>query len=102
MPTAKYLTRPPAAGKFFETVRKEAAAGGVTVHETYTVARNVARSIVETAVARKVNVVVLPSISGRRIWRAVKGNVIHNVARRLPKEIQLVVPGTAKRAAGRS
>jgi nucleotide-binding universal stress UspA family protein len=92
----------PAAGKFFETVRKEATAGGVTVHETYTVARNVARSIVETAVKHKVNVVVLPSISGRRIWRAVKGNVIHNVARRLPKEIQLVVPGTAKRAVARS
>ena len=64
---------------------------GVTVHSSYLVAKNVGKAIADFAVERGVDVLILPSRRQGRIWRAVKGDIIHNVARRLPKRIQLLV-----------
>lgn len=101
-PTQLDVKADPAASKFFDVVTKEAAAAGVTTHPAYLVARNVAREIVDFAVERKANVVVLPPHRRGRLFHAVKGNLIRHVARRLPKDVQLLVPPTAKRAASPS
>ncbi len=98
-PTQLDVKADPAARKFFDVVAQESQTAGVTVHQSYLVARNVAREIVEFAVERKANVLVLPPRRHSRIWRAVKGDVIKKVTHRLPKDIQLLVPPTAKAAA---
>ncbi len=81
----------PAARRFFEVVSKEAEAEGVTVHSSYIVARNIAQAIVDFAVERGADVLILPARQGGRVWRALKGDVARNVARRLPKGIQLLI-----------
>jgi nucleotide-binding universal stress UspA family protein len=80
-----------AARRFFDVVSQEAEASGVTVHSSYLVARNVARAIADFAIERGVDVLILPSRQRGPIWRAVKGDIIHNVARRLPERIRLLV-----------
>ncbi|HUE12798.1 MAG TPA: universal stress protein, partial [Planctomycetaceae bacterium] len=81
----------PAARRFFEVVSKEAEAEGVTVHSSYIVARNMAKAIVDLAVERGADVLILPARQHGRVWRALKGDVTRNVARRLPKRIQLLI-----------
>ena len=95
-PTLWDVKSDPAAGKFFDIVTKEAEEAGVTAHPAYVVSRNVAREIVDFAVERKANVVVLPPHRRGRLFHAVEGNVIAHVARRLPKDVQLLVPPSAK------
>jgi nucleotide-binding universal stress UspA family protein len=80
-----------AARRFFDVVTKEAGVSGVTVHSSYLVAKNVGKAIADFAVERGVDVLILPSRRQGRIWRAVKGDIIHNVARRLPERIRLLV-----------
>jgi nucleotide-binding universal stress UspA family protein len=95
-PTLLDVKSDPAARKFFEVASQEAQASGVTIQEAYLVARNVPREIVNFAVERKANVLVLPPRRRQGLWRAVKGDIIKNVTRRLPKDIQLLIPPTAK------
>jgi nucleotide-binding universal stress UspA family protein len=94
-PNSPDVSVDPTAGRFFETVKQEAAAAGVTVHSLYVVARNVSKAIVDSAVERKTDVLILSSIRHGRIWRAVKGDLIRNVTRRLPDSIELLVPPSA-------
>jgi nucleotide-binding universal stress UspA family protein len=101
-PTPLDVKADPAARKFFDVVTKEAEAAGVTAHQEYVVARNVAREIVDFAVERKANVVVLPPHRRGRIWHTVKGDVLDHVARQLPKDVQLLVPPIAKDAKAHS
>ncbi len=91
-PTSPDAGVDPAARRFFDSVRQEAEVAGVTVHSSYLVARNVARAIADFAVERGVDVLILPSRRRGPIWRAVKGDVVRNVARRLPERIRLLVP----------
>jgi amino acid transporter/nucleotide-binding universal stress UspA family protein len=81
----------PEARRFFDLVVKEAEAAGVMVHCSYVVAPNIARAVVDFAVACVADVLILPAPLRGRVWRAMKGNVIRNVARRLPKHIRLLV-----------
>ena len=82
----------PAARRFFEIVSTEAEAAAVTVHPSYVVARDIAKVIVDFAVNREADVLILPAHQRGRVWRAMKGDVTRNVARRLPEHIRLLVP----------
>jgi nucleotide-binding universal stress UspA family protein len=81
----------PQARQFFEIVFKEAEAAGITVHCSYFLARNIAKAVVDFAVSHGADAVILPTSQRGRVWRAMKGNVGRNVARRLPKNIQLLI-----------
>jgi nucleotide-binding universal stress UspA family protein len=81
----------PKARRFFELVSKEAEAAGVTVHCSYVLARNIAKAVVDFAVSRSADALILPTPQRGRVWRAMKGDVPRNVARRLPKNIRLLM-----------
>ncbi|HEV8000994.1 MAG TPA: amino acid permease [Planctomycetaceae bacterium] len=80
-----------AAKKFFEIVSRESQGSGVTVHSDYAVARNVARTILSLATGLGVDTLILAAPQHGVLWRAVKGNVLKTVTRRLPKHIELIV-----------
>jgi nucleotide-binding universal stress UspA family protein len=83
----------PKARKFFDLVMKEAQAAGVTVHCSYYMVRNIAKAVVDFAVNCGADAVILPTLQRGRVWRAMKGDVPRNVARRLPKNIKLLIHG---------
>jgi amino acid transporter len=90
-PTTSDYEADEAARKFFDVVARESQESHVTVHSNYVVARNVARAILQLAKGLGVNTLILASPKHGLVWRAVKGDVLRTVTRRLPKEIELVV-----------
>jgi hypothetical protein len=63
------------------------------------VARNVAHAILSLAKGLGVDTLILAAPQHGVFWRAVKGNVLKTVTRRLPKHIELIV--RAERGSGR-
>lgn len=72
-------------------IQEQAAATGVPIRFLYTVADNIAETIVDFAVTYGVNQVILGTTKRGTLWRTMKGDVIQGVAQHLPERTQLLI-----------
>jgi nucleotide-binding universal stress UspA family protein len=79
------------AVNLFASVKEQADAAGVPVYFLYSVAYDVAEAILETAATYAVDTLLLGTTQRGMLWRAMKGDVIQQVAYELPERITLLV-----------
>ena len=72
-------------------IQEQAAATGVPTRFLYTVAENIAETIVDFAVTYGVNRVIIGATKRGTLWRTMKGDVIQGVAQHLPEATQLLI-----------
>jgi nucleotide-binding universal stress UspA family protein len=85
------ITQDPDAQKVEEQIQKQAAAAGVSAKFLYTVADNIAETIVDFAVTYGVNRVIVGATKRGSLWRTMKGDVIQGIAQNLPEATQLLI-----------
>ena len=79
------------AQKVAKQIQEQAAAAGVPIRFLYTVADNIAETIVDFAVTYGVNQVIIGTTKRGTLWRTMKGDVIQGVAMHLPDRTQLLI-----------
>ena len=72
-------------------IQEQALAAGVPARFLYTVADNIAETIVDFAVTYGVNRVIIGATKRGALWRTMKGDVIQGVAQHLPEATQLLI-----------
>jgi len=75
----------------FTSIKEQADAAGVPVYFLYSVAYDVAEAILEMASTYAVDTLLLGTTQRGMVWRAMKGDVIQQVAYELPERITLLV-----------
>jgi amino acid transporter len=85
------ITKDPEAVDLFTTVKAQAEAAGVPAYFLYSVAYDVGEAILETAATYAVDTLLLGTTKRGALWRAMKGDVMQEVARDLPERITLLV-----------
>jgi amino acid transporter/nucleotide-binding universal stress UspA family protein len=85
------VSQDPEAVEMFAGIKEEADAAGVPVYFLYSVAYDVAEAILETAATYAVDTLLLGTTQRGMLWRAMKGDVIQQVATDLPERITLLV-----------
>jgi nucleotide-binding universal stress UspA family protein len=80
----------PEAKTLFDSIRSEAASAGVPVMCLYSVAWDVADTILEFAVTYGVDVLLLGATRRSTFWHMLKGDVTQEVTRYLPENITLL------------
>lgn len=85
------IANDPDAQKAAEVIAEQAAAAGVPIKFLYTVADNIAETIVDFAVTYGVNQVIIGTTKRGALWRTMKGDVIQGVAQHLPERTQLLI-----------
>jgi amino acid transporter len=84
-------TQDPEAVALFDEIQTQAAKAGVPVYFLYSVAYDVAEAILETAATFAVDTLLLGTTKRGMLWRAMKGDVMQQVATHLPERITLLV-----------
>ena len=79
------------AVEVFGEFRQQAEAAGVPVYFLYSAAYDVAEAILETAATHAVDMLLLGTTQRGMLWRAMKGDIIQQVAAQLPERITLLV-----------
>jgi nucleotide-binding universal stress UspA family protein len=79
------------AVEMFAGVKEQADKAGVPVYFLYSVAYDVAEAILEMAATYAVDTLLLGTTQRGMLWRAMKGDVIQQVAYELPERITLLV-----------
>lgn len=79
------------AVELFAAVKEQANEAGVPAYFLYSVAYDVAEAILEMAATYAVDTVLLGTTRRGMLWRAMKGDVIQQVAYELPERITLLV-----------
>jgi amino acid transporter/nucleotide-binding universal stress UspA family protein len=79
------------AVELFAEVKERADAAGVPVYFLYAPAYDVADAILETAATYAVDTLLLGTTRRGALWRAMKGDVIQQVAASLPERISLLI-----------
>lgn len=87
------LTEDPEAAAMFAQFRKLAEEAHVPAYFLYSPAFDVAEAILETAATHAVDTLLLGTTRRGVLWRAMKGDVIQEVAANLPERITLLVHG---------
>ncbi len=87
------LTQDPEAVEMFDQIKEQADAAGVPAYFLYSVAYDVAEAILEMASTYAVDTLLLGTTQRGMLWRAMKGDVIQQVAMELPERITLLVHG---------
>ena len=85
------INNDPEAQKAAEKIKELADAAGVPVRFIYTVADNIAETIVDFAVTYGVTQVIIGTTKRGALWRTMKGDVIQGVAQLLPDRTQLLI-----------
>jgi amino acid transporter/nucleotide-binding universal stress UspA family protein len=85
------LTQDAAAQQVALQIQEQAKAAGVPAKFLYTVADNIAETIVDFAVTYGVSRVILGTTKRGALWRTMKGDVIQGVAQHLPEQTQLLI-----------
>ena len=85
------IAQDPDAQKAALQIQEQAAATGVPIRFLYTVADNIAETIVDFAVTYGVNLVMIGATKRGALWRTMKGDVIQGVAQHLPEATQLLI-----------
>ena len=85
------IANDPDAQKTAEYIHEQATAAGVPIRFLYTVADNIAETIVDFAVTYGVNQVIIGTTKRGALWRTMKGDVIQGVAQHLPDRTQLLI-----------
>jgi amino acid transporter len=84
-------THDPEAVELFSAIQTMADEAGVSVYFLYSVAYDVAEAILETAATFAVDTLLLGTTKRGMLWRAMKGDVMQEVAAQLPERITLLV-----------
>jgi nucleotide-binding universal stress UspA family protein len=79
------------AVEMFSEFRAQAEAAEVPAYFIYSSAYDIADAILETAATQAVDVLLLGTTQRGVLWRAMKGDVIQQVAAQLPERITLLV-----------
>jgi nucleotide-binding universal stress UspA family protein len=79
------------AVEMFSEFRRQAEAANVPAYFIYSSAFDIADAILETAATHAVDVLLLGTTQRGVLWRAMKGDVIQQVAAQLPERITLLV-----------
>jgi nucleotide-binding universal stress UspA family protein len=79
------------AVEVFQEFRKNADAAGVPAYFIYSSAFDVAEAILELASTHAVDMLLLGTTQRGVLWRAMKGDIIQQVAAQLPERITLLV-----------
>jgi nucleotide-binding universal stress UspA family protein len=87
------LADDPEAVEMFATFREQAEAAHVPAYFIYSTAFDIADAILETAATQAVDTLLLGTTRRGVLWRAMKGDVIQQVAAHLPERITLLVHG---------
>ena len=77
--------------ELFTSIKEDADKSGVPVYFLYSVAYDVAEAILEMAATYAVDTLLLGTTQRGMLWRAMKGDVIQQVAAELPERITLLV-----------
>ena len=77
----------------FAEFREQAEAANVPAYFIYSSAYDIADAILETAATHAVDMLLLGTTQRGVLWRAMKGDVIQQVAAHLPERITLLVHG---------
>ncbi len=85
------LREDPEAQKVALQIQDMAKEAGVPAKFLYTVADNIAETIVDFAVTYGVNRVILGATKRGTLWRTMKGDIIQGVAQHLPEQTQLLI-----------
>ncbi len=85
------IANDPDAQKAAQYIQEQAATAGVPIRFLYTVADNIAETIVDFAVTYGVNQVIIGTTKRGALWRTMKGDVIQGVAQHLPDRTQLLI-----------
>lgn len=85
------LADDPEAQKAAKIIQDQAQAAGVPCRFLYTVADNIAETIVDFAVTYGVNQVIIGATKRGALWRTMKGDVIQGVAQHLPERTQMLI-----------
>jgi nucleotide-binding universal stress UspA family protein len=85
------LDEDPQAQDLFEQIRPQCQAAGVPLRLLYCVARNIPNAILDMAVTHGADLLVLGTSRRGLLLRTAQGDVIRTVARRLPKQIGLLI-----------
>ena len=85
------LREDPEAQKVALQIQDMAKEAGVPAKFLYTVADNIAETIVDFAVTYGVNRVILGATKRGALWRTMKGDIIQGVAQHLPEQTQLLI-----------
>lgn len=85
------ISNDPDAQRAAAQIKEKADAAGVPVRFLYTVADNIAETIVDFAVTYGVNQVIIGTTKRGALWRTMKGDVIQGVAQHLPERTQLLI-----------
>lgn len=75
----------------FDGIHEKTVQAGVPVHFLYSVAYDIGEAILETAATFAVDTLLLGTTRRGVLWRAMKGDVIQQIARYLPEPITLLV-----------
>jgi nucleotide-binding universal stress UspA family protein len=84
-------THDPEAVELFSDIQTMADDAGVSVYFLYSVAYDVAEAILETAATFAVDTLLLGTTKRGMLWRAMKVDVMQEVAAQLPERITLLV-----------
>ncbi|WP_010586440.1 amino acid permease [Schlesneria paludicola] len=79
------------AQKAAKQIQEQAEAAGVPIRFLYTVADNIAETIVDFAVTYGVSQVIVGTTKRGTLWRTMKGDVIQGIAMHLPDRTQLLI-----------
>ena len=79
------------AVEFFGKIKEQADAAHIPIYFLYSAAYDVAEAILETAATYAVDTLLLGTTRRGSLWRAMKGDVIQEVAANLPERITLLV-----------
>lgn len=85
------IANDPPAQEAARKIKEQADAAGVPIRFLYTVADNIAETIVDFAVTYGVNQVIIGTTKRGALWRTMKGDVIQGVAQHLPERTQLLI-----------
>ena len=85
------IANDPDAQKAAQQIKEQAEAAGVPIRFLYTVADNIAETIVDFAVTYGVTQVIIGTTKRGALWRTMKGDVIQGVAQHLPDRTQLLI-----------
>jgi nucleotide-binding universal stress UspA family protein len=83
----------PEAVEMLTAFREQADAAEVPAYFIYSMAYDIAEAILETAATQAVDTLLLGTTRRGVLWRAMKGDVIQQVAAHLPERITLLVHG---------
>jgi amino acid transporter/nucleotide-binding universal stress UspA family protein len=81
----------PEAIELFNDIQTQADKAGVPAYFLYSVAYDVAEAILETSATFAVDILLLGTTKRGMLWRAMKGDVMQQVATHLPERITLLL-----------